>query len=179
MDHGQESNDVNYCHTVKQAMGAQCGGVAMILTKRVDQPANLKVHAEAMAATATIVDTLFPAGSEGGQALPIIWEEPDEFAAKWEELVKTTAALAAAAAGDDPKATAKAFKAAGASCKGCHERYQEGDAEKHAVHTGRDPDPYDWPHRLPDKRPQFVQKMQLPFPQPGVKSLLRKHFAHL
>ena len=128
-DHEHDSNEVKYRHTVMEAMGAQFGALAMILTKRVDQTANLKVHAEALAATATVAGTLFPAGSEGGQALPIIWEEPDEFAAKWEELVKTTAALAAAAAGDDPKAVPKAFKAAGASCKGCHERYKEGDDE--------------------------------------------------
>ena len=128
-DHEHDSNEVKYRHAVMEAMGAQFGSLAMILNKRVDQTANLKVHAEALAATATVAGTLFPAGSEGGQALPIIWEEPDKFTAATDELVKMTAALATAAAGDDPKAVAKAFKAAGSSCKGCHERYKEEDEE--------------------------------------------------
>lgn len=72
-DHEHDSNEVKYRHTVMEAMGAQFGALAMILTKRVDQTANLKVHAEALATTATVAGTLFPAGSEGGQALPIIW----------------------------------------------------------------------------------------------------------
>ena len=128
-DHEHDSNEVKYRHSVMEAMGYQFGSLAMIFTKRVDQPANLKVHAEALAATAAITGTLFPAGSEGGEALPIIWEEPDKFAAAIDELEQSTAALADAAAGDDPQALAAAFKTAGASCKGCHERYKEEEEE--------------------------------------------------
>lgn len=126
-DHEHDSNEVKYRHSVMEAMGYSFGSLAMIFTKRVDQPDSLKVHAEALATTATIAGTLFPAGSEGGQALPVIWEEPDKFAAAIEELQTSTAALADAAAGNDPAALAAAFKTAGASCKGCHERYKEED----------------------------------------------------
>ena len=128
-DHEHDSNEVKYRHAVMEAMSTQFGALAMIFTNRVDQAANLKVHADALAATATIAGTLFPAGSEGGEALPVIWEEPDKFAAAIEELQTSTAALADAAAGDDPAALAAAFKAAGASCKGCHERYKEEEDE--------------------------------------------------
>ena len=125
--HENDSNEVKYRHTVMEAMGNQFGAIVMVFTKRVDQPDNLKVHAKALADTATVASTLFPPGSEGGEALPIIWEEPDRFAAAMDDLVKKTAALSDAADSGDQAAMAAAFKAAGESCKGCHERYKEED----------------------------------------------------
>ena len=130
-DDGQaaDSNEVKYRHAVMEAMGSQFGALAMVFTNRVKRPEDIKVHAAALATTASIVGDLFPAGSEGGEALPIIWQEPDKFAAAAQQLVDASAALAAASEGDDRAAIAKAFKAAGSTCKGCHERYKEEEDE--------------------------------------------------
>jgi cytochrome c556 len=125
--HAADSNEVKYRHAVMEAMGNQFGALAMVFTNRVKRPQDLKVHAAALATTATIAGDLFPAGSEGGDALPIIWQEPDKFAAAAQQLVDASAALAAASEGDDRAAIAKAFKSAGSACKGCHERYKEDD----------------------------------------------------
>jgi cytochrome c556 len=122
-----DSNEVKYRKAVMTAMGNQFGALAMVFTNRVKRPQDLQVHAAALATTATITGELFPTGSEGGEALPIIWEEADKFSAAAQQLVDASAALAAATESDDRGAIAKAFKTAGSACKGCHERYKEED----------------------------------------------------
>ncbi|MGI9290512.1 MAG: c-type cytochrome [Gammaproteobacteria bacterium] len=122
-----ESNEVKYRVNVMNALGSQFGALAMVFTRRIDQPDNLQLHTEALATTAKLTASLFPEGSAGGKSLPVIWDEPEKFAAAVKDLEDSTAALAAAASSGDRAAVAKAFKDAGASCKGCHERYKEED----------------------------------------------------
>jgi cytochrome c556 len=126
-DHGETSEAAKFRHTVMEAMGNHFAAVALIFTGRVDMPDDLQVHADALAATAATVGGLFPAGSEGGDALPAIWEEPDKVAAASKDAADATAALASAIQGGNKGDIAKAFKAAGGSCKGCHEDYKEED----------------------------------------------------
>ncbi|TDJ43958.1 MAG: cytochrome c [Gammaproteobacteria bacterium] len=128
-DHGETSDAAKYRHTVMEAMGSHFAAVALILTKRVDMPDDLLIHATALANTAATVDGLFAAGSEGGDALPLIWEEPDEVDAAAQEVMDATAALASALEGGDRSQIKTAFKATGTSCKGCHERYKEEDED--------------------------------------------------
>jgi cytochrome c556 len=127
--HAADSNEVKYRHAVMEAMSNQFAALAMVFTNRVKRPQDLQVHAAALAKTATIAGELFPAGSEGGDALPIIWQEPDKFAAAAQKLVDASAALAAATEGGDRATIAKAFKTAGGACKGCHERYKEEEED--------------------------------------------------
>ena len=73
-------------------------------------------------AAATMGD-LFPEGSQGGEAAPAIWEDPDGFnaaIAKWG--ADTAAAIEAAPATlDDAKPViGKAFE----NCKACHDTYR-------------------------------------------------------
>ena len=126
-DHGDTSEAAKYRHTVMEAMGNHFAAVALIFTGRVDMPDDLQVHADALAATTATVGGLFAAGSEGGDALPLIWEEPDKVAAASQDAAETSAALATAIKGGNKGEIAKAFKAAGGSCKGCHESYKEED----------------------------------------------------
>ena len=119
--------DARYRQTVMDAIGSSFGALAMIVTNRVQQPEQLAVHASALAASASVIPSLFPEGSEGGDALPLIWEEPEQVREAAEKSVAATAALAEAAASGDRAAIAKAFKSAGETCKGCHKRYKEED----------------------------------------------------
>ncbi len=124
-DSAERSPASEYRHKVMETMGENFAAMAMVFQGRVDAPDHLQVHAEALARTATLVGDLFGPGSEGGHALPLIWEEPDAVATAADEAAAAAAALAEAAATGDRAATAKAFKAAGDSCKSCHERYKE------------------------------------------------------
>lgn len=119
--------EVKYRQDVMAALGKHFSALAALFTGRVERPGQLQVHADALAATAKLVGTLFPEGSDGGAVLPVLWDEPERVAEAAEEAAETTAALATAAAGDDRAALAQAFKAAGDSCKACHDRYQAED----------------------------------------------------
>jgi len=89
-------------------------------------------QATAMASLQTFADageklgSLVPEGSQGGEAAPAIWEDPDGFAekiAKWQEA--TAAAIAAA-----PGSLEEAKPILGAvlqNCKGCHDSYRIED----------------------------------------------------
>ena len=125
--HNKVNPDAKYRHDVMEAMASHFAALAAIFTGRVDRPGQLEAHAEALAMTAAMTGSLFPAGSEGGAALPLAFEEPDGIAFGAEKIKTATAALAEAAASGDKGAIAKAFKTAGDGCKGCHDRYKAED----------------------------------------------------
>jgi cytochrome c556 len=72
----------------------------------------------------------FPAGSgpESGartEALPAIWQRPEDFARKAADFAAAARTLQAAAAGGDIANVWAAAPAVGASCKGCHEQFRQ------------------------------------------------------
>jgi cytochrome c556 len=83
-------------------------------------------HAKAIANLGTELHTIFPEGSnvEDSEALPVIWEEPEEFAAAVAKAEEAMAALDEAADGGDMQAIGAAFMNVGKACKGCHERFR-------------------------------------------------------
>jgi cytochrome c556 len=74
---------------------------------------------------------MWPEGSAQGEvadseALPAIWENPDDFEAKHRALIDAATAMQAAA-GTDLAAVQASLGAVGASCGGCHETYRASD----------------------------------------------------
>lgn len=69
---------------------------------------------------------IFPEGSNVGEseALPIIWEEPEEFATAIAKVQEATAAFAEAAEIDDEDAIRGSFRNVGMACRGCHDRFR-------------------------------------------------------
>ena len=124
---GQKNPEVRYRHWVMEAMSNDFAAMAMIFKNEVSRPGDMEVLARSLAESANLIAGLFPEGSEGASALPLIWEEPDRVQQLSRESAETAAALATAAAGGDRADIARAFKAAGDSCKGCHERYKAED----------------------------------------------------
>jgi len=125
-DSGEKSDAAKYRHEVMEAMGSSFGNFILLYMNKVDQPdAHLIANAQALALSASLTADLVPAGSEGGEALPAIWDEMDEYQKYAEEVANNTAALADAAEAGDKAAMGKAFKAAGKSCKGCHDKFRE------------------------------------------------------
>ncbi len=126
--HDDEKNpQVRYRHAVMEAMANDFAAMALLFRGDVDRPGDLAANARSLAESASLIEGLFPAGSEGGHALPLVWEEPERVATVSREAAAAARALAEAAGSDDRAALAKAFKAAGDSCKACHERYKEDD----------------------------------------------------
>jgi len=78
------------------------------------------------AAAADKLGSLVPEGSEGGEASPAIWDDPEGFAAarkKWKE----TTAAAIEAAPQSLEAAGPVMKPVMANCKNCHESYRVED----------------------------------------------------
>ena len=90
----------------------------------------LVMFAEDVAALATIdVTRAFPEGSDKGttRAKPEIWENKDDFMAKYKDLTDSTPALVAAAKSGDRSAIAEAVRNTGGKCKACHDEYKAKD----------------------------------------------------
>lgn len=92
-----------------------------------------------IAASATDINTRamkieghFPAGTSTAdgfktEALPAIWEKPEEFKAAATKLVDESAKLAELAGGGDKAAVGAQAMAMGGACKGCHDQFRLDD----------------------------------------------------
>jgi cytochrome c556 len=83
-------------------------------------------------ARAAKIETHFPAGTsvDDGyktEALPTIWQKPEEFKAAAQKLVDESAKLVSVAGGGDKAAAGAQAMAMGGSCKGCHDQFRLDD----------------------------------------------------
>ncbi len=71
----------------------------------------------------------FPEGSDKGttRAQPEIWENPDDFAQKHDEMTSAVKELASVVEGGDRAAIAQQVGAVGQTCKACHDEYKSKD----------------------------------------------------
>ncbi|GAB3099159.1 cytochrome c [Pseudomaricurvus hydrocarbonicus] len=84
-------------------------------------------HAESIARLARIAVERFPEGSGDGEtdALPAIWEKPEEFKKAMDAFVTKADAFAVASKSGDLKSFAGAAKELGGTCKGCHDDFKD------------------------------------------------------
>lgn len=78
------------------------------------------------------LDGYFPEGSgrDAGwdtEALPTIWEQPEEFEAAKAKFLAESATMMEIAAGGDAAAVGEQVKALGGSCKNCHDTFRLDD----------------------------------------------------
>ncbi|HRG17088.1 MAG TPA: cytochrome c, partial [Pseudomonadota bacterium] len=100
---------------------------AMVKGSKPWDAAEFKRRSIAVAFAAVQLDEAFSAGSDKGavtDALPAIWENPDDFAAKLKAFQKTSNALRMAAAAGDQDRIKAAFNDVRQSCGNCHETYR-------------------------------------------------------
>ncbi len=118
--------EFKYRQGVMRTVGGHMSSLAAILRGQVYGD-NLGFHATGMADLAKIVPTIFPEGSgvSKSEALPDIWENPDDFKAAVDEFVKAANGIAAAADDGDMSAIGPAMKSLGQACKGCHDNFRE------------------------------------------------------
>lgn len=116
--------EVEYRQHTMAAVGGHMQAIADILRGKVAHVGHLPTHANAMADLAAIAPTLFPPGSDGGDALPAVWEDAADFKAKLDAFKAAADGFKAAAASGDMAATGAALRDLGQSCKGCHDSYR-------------------------------------------------------
>jgi len=115
--------DAEYRHHVMEAVGGHMQSMADILQQKVPHMAHLSLHSNALADLAGIAHMLFPEGSEGGDALPAIWTDKEDFTTRltaFEEAANGMKAAVASGEGVGP-----AMQSLGKACKGCHDSYRK------------------------------------------------------
>ncbi len=116
--------DAEYRKHAMQAVGGHMQAIVKIIRGEVPHTGHLSMHGNAMADLAEASGSLFPPGSEGGDALPAIWEEPNDFAEKVEAFRTAAQGFKEAASTDDAAAAGAALRDLGGACKGCHDSYR-------------------------------------------------------
>jgi len=122
---------VEYRQAVMSSLGGHAGAIARIMKRQVSYD-HIVPHAEAIAATAPVVDDIWPKNSQPGDyektdALPEIWAQPQAFQDKIDDMQSAAEDfLAAARTGEDDKILA-AFKSLGDSCGACHDDFRAED----------------------------------------------------
>lgn len=116
--------EVEYRQHTMEAVGGHMQAAVDILRQKVPHTDHLPLHADALADLSEIAPSLFPQGSEGGDALPAIWEEPEDFAERLTAMREAAVGFSAAAGSTDKAALGEAFQALGQACKGCHDSYR-------------------------------------------------------
>lgn len=102
--------------------------VAASMTMRglVDDHGQIANHARGIAYGVNELHNIFQEGSNIGdsEALPVIWEDTEEFAAAITKVQEAAAAFVDAADGGDAAAIGGAFRDLGGSCRGCHDEFR-------------------------------------------------------
>lgn len=111
-----------------KGFGKNMGAVKAAVIDKKGTLADAAAAAQHIAGDAPHIPSWFPAGSGQGntRALPVIWEKPDEFAAKAKNMGELAAKLEAAARGGDQAAAAAAFATLGKDgCGACHSVFRK------------------------------------------------------
>jgi len=116
----------DYRSAVMESLRGHIRAASMSVRGLVEDRGQLVNHAQGLANGTKEFDYLFPVGSNVGEseALPVIWEEPDEFAAAIAKVQEASAAFVAAAESGDAEAIGGAFRNLGGSCRGCHDKFR-------------------------------------------------------
>ena len=123
-DAADHEGAAKYRHHTMEAIGGHMQAIVDILRRHVPHTDHLPIHAGALAALAEITPTLFPPGSggSGSEALPAIWENPEDFAKRVSAFREAAANLNEVV--DSGGAPGPAVRRVGQACKGCHDEYR-------------------------------------------------------
>ena len=118
---------IKYRQSIYKSIGGHMGALAAIVKGEVPFTDDVGAHAQGLADLAQIAGHVFPEGSDKGaetEALPVIWEKPDEFKKRVADFQAAAANLASVAK-SEPKGVAPAVGALGKTCKACHDDFRK------------------------------------------------------
>jgi cytochrome c556 len=116
----------DYRLAIMTSLRGHIGAASMTVRGLVDDRGQLVNHAQGIANSVMELGNIFPAGSNiaDSEALPVIWEEPEEFAAAIMKAQDASLAFVEAAESGDAEAIGGAFRELGGACRGCHDRFR-------------------------------------------------------
>lgn len=118
-------DDIEYRIEVMTAIGAHATSLRSILREKVPHTEHIGIHVNALADLASVTGTLFPKGSEGGESLPLIWEEPEEFRKAVALFETASSELRDTINAGDAAAISGKVRGLFLACRGCHDKYRE------------------------------------------------------
>lgn len=109
-----------------QSMRQHVGALRALVGGDVSYEGHVAHHAAAIAGIATMAGDAFPAGTggDGTRASTDIWDNWDDFLAKYSDLETAADALSAAAQASDMSGVEAALSELGSTCRGCHQPYR-------------------------------------------------------
>ncbi len=116
----------DYRVSIMTTLRGHIGAASMTVRGLVDDRGQLVNHAKGIANSAMELGNIFPEGSNVGEseALPVIWEEPEDFAAAIMKVQDASLAFVDAAESGDADAIGGAFRELGMACRGCHDQFR-------------------------------------------------------
>ena len=120
-----EANVAKYRHYLMESLGGHFGGIRQVMIGEVDLGNQVNMHVEGASFISSTMHQLFPDGSVGGEALPAIWEEPEDFKLVLDEFQVSMVNAKEAFDKDGLPAFGQALREVGANCKACHDDYRE------------------------------------------------------
>ena len=120
-----DEDQVEYRQEVMSAVGSTMGAIGKILKQEVDRPDGIAPLAAAIAELAKTAQGVFPEGSEGGDAMAEIWENPEDFAERLTAFAEAASAFRDVAASGNMAEIGPAVGNLGQSCRGCHQKFRE------------------------------------------------------
>jgi len=117
---------VDYRESVFTVMGTHFGRIGAVV--KGEAPFNkdeVAKNAAIVAMMSTLPWQAFGPGTEGGKAKPEVWSDNAKFKAASEKMQLAVADLNKVAQSGDQENIKKAFGAAGATCKGCHDDFKK------------------------------------------------------
>jgi cytochrome c556 len=115
---------IKYRQAVMQAIGGHTSGLAAVVKGEVPFADNLAIHTKGIGDLAPIAAKVFPKDSASGrtEALPAIWDKPEQFA---KSMAAFQTAAAAVASATDARAAAGALGDLAKACDGCHDTFKK------------------------------------------------------
>jgi cytochrome c556 len=118
---------IKYRQGSMKALGGHMTALAQMVRGKVDYPARIEGHAQALAALSRDIPALFPEGTDFGEtdARSEVWKDRARFEKVAADADKAAAGLVAAVKAADKAAIGQAFQTVGDACKACHEDFRE------------------------------------------------------
>lgn len=117
---------IEYRQSVMTIIGTHFGRIGAVVKGSVPyNKDDVSKNAEIVAMMSTLPWQAFGPGTEGGKAKPEVWSDNAKFKAAADKMQLAIADLNKAAQSGDQESVKKAFGAAGATCKGCHDDFKK------------------------------------------------------
>ena len=113
----------DYRQSIMGAFRTHMGGVGAALAGTAPM-GHAEHHAVSFERMAQALANAFPEGSEGGRALPAIWEDRDEFMNRVTAIQTASARLVTASRTGDAEQIGAAMQGVRQTCGGCHNTFR-------------------------------------------------------